>query len=108
MGGRLIFKVFDEDTVCDEIVGSIVLHAKNIMGPKNGIYMWKNVYGAPVDFNNATAKSMNENPEIASLWKGRILMQVLAEKTEKPVLRVQNIPQEEVEAAAKFLVDRQY
>ena len=108
MGGRLIFKVFDEDTVCDEIVGSIVLHAKNIMGPKNGIFMWKNVYGAPVDFTNSTAKSMNENPEIASLWKGRILMQVLAEKTEKPVLRIQNIPKGDVEMASQHLVDRQY
>ena len=34
------------------------------------------------------ADAMNENPEIASLWKGRILMQVVAVKTEKPVLKV--------------------
>jgi len=27
---------------------------------------------------------MNSNPEIASNWKGRILMQVVAEPTEKP------------------------
>ena len=51
---------------------------------------------------------MNENPEIASLWKGRILMQVLAEKTDKPVLRIQNIAKEEVEKAAQYLVDREY
>ena len=51
---------------------------------------------------------MNENPEIASLWKGRILIQVLAEKTEKPVLRIQDIPKEEVEKAAQYLVDREY
>jgi len=25
MGGRLVFKVFDEDTVMDEIVGAIVI-----------------------------------------------------------------------------------
>ena len=84
----------------DEIVGSIVLQAKNIIGPKNGIYMWKNIYGAPADVSGANAKNMNENPEIASLWKGRILIQVLAEKTEKPVLRIQPIPNEEVEKAA--------
>ena len=51
---------------------------------------------------------MNENPEIASLWKGRILIQVLAEKTDKPVLRIQDIPKEEVEKAAQYLVDREY
>ena len=70
----MVFKVFDEDTVCDEIVGSIVLHAKNIIGPKNGLYFWKNVYGAPVDIGGSHAKAMNENPEMGSFWKGRILM----------------------------------
>ena len=35
-------------------------------------------------------------------------MQVLAEKTEKPVLRIQNIPNEEVEKAAQYLVDREF
>ena len=108
MGGRLVFKVFDEDTVSDEVVGSIVLQAKNIIGPKNGIYMWKNIYGAPVDIGGSYAAQMNENPEIASLWKGRILMQVLAVKTDKPVLRVQNIPEEEVKKAAEYLRDRKY
>ena len=103
MGGRLVFKVFDEDTVCDEVVGSIVLQAKNIIGDKNGIFMWKNIYGCPTDVGGSVSEQMNENPEIASLWKGRILMQVCAEKTEKPVLRVQNIPNEEVEKAAQYL-----
>ena len=70
--------------------------------------MWKNIYGAPVDVMGTTAKQMNENPEVASLWKGRILIQVTAEKTEKPVLRIQDIPKEEVEKAAQYLVDRQY
>lgn len=27
---------------------------------------------------------MNANPDVASTWKGRILMQIVAEKTEKP------------------------
>ena len=27
---------------------------------------------------------MNENPEIASAWKGRVLVQVCSEVTEKP------------------------
>ena len=70
--------------------------------------MWKNIYGAPVDVSGANARNMNENPEMGSLWKGRILIQVLAEKTEKPVLRIQDIPKEEVEKAAQYLVDREY
>ena len=31
---------------------------------------------------------MNENPEVASYWKGRILMQCTAEKTDKPCLKM--------------------
>lgn len=31
MGGRIVFKVMDEDTVCDEVVGSIVLDAKDFI-----------------------------------------------------------------------------
>lgn len=34
MGGRLVFKVMDEDTVCDEVVGSILLNAKNYIDDK--------------------------------------------------------------------------
>lgn len=34
MGGRLVFKVMDEDTVCDEVVGSIVLNAKDFIDDK--------------------------------------------------------------------------
>ena len=31
MGGRLVFKVVDYDTVIDEIVGSIVINAKDFI-----------------------------------------------------------------------------
>ena len=55
MGGRLVFKVFDEDLTMDEIVGSIVFHSKNIIGAKNGCYLWKNIYGAPVDVSGSNA-----------------------------------------------------
>ena len=34
---------------------------------------------------------MNENPELASFWKGRILMQVFAVKTEKPVYKTKDL-----------------
>ena len=66
---------------------------------KNGRFFWKNIYGAPLDKSNKFAEQMNENPELGSLWKGRILMQVFAKKTEKPVYKMQQIPEEEVEKA---------
>jgi hypothetical protein len=37
---------------------------------------------------------MNSTPDLASTWKGRILMQVVAEKSEKPLLKVEDIEDE--------------
>ena len=39
---------------------------------------------------------MNENPELASNWKGRVLMQIECEETEKPVAKVKNIDSEHI------------
>lgn len=51
---------------------------------------------------------MNENPEIASNWKGRVLINVECKKTEKPVAKVQAIKQEEVAKAAMFRKPKEY
>lgn len=87
MGGRIVLKVMDEDTISDETIGSIILNAKDIIEDINGKFFWKNIYGAPLGVSGSSTKYMNENPEAASTWKGRILMQVVAKKTEKPVMR---------------------
>jgi hypothetical protein len=41
---------------------------------KNGKYFWKNVYGSPLGYSGDNVKKMNNLPEVASNWKGRILM----------------------------------
>ena len=46
---------------------------------------------------------MNANPEVASAFKGRILMQITAEKTEKPHIKVQHIDEADKEASFKYL-----
>ena len=92
IGGNLNFTIFDENTAKrDEIVGSFSLSSKRIIDVINGKYFWKNLYGSPLDCSGKHTDRMNENPLIASLWKGRILMQVSAEKTDTPVLKVCNI-----------------
>jgi hypothetical protein len=97
LGGRLIFKVYDEDTVKDEIIGSIHIQIKDIIGEKNGKFDWKNIYGAPMDCSGKNTDLMNANPEVASFWKGRILMQCLAEETEKPLLLVQQLDDDTIQ-----------
>jgi hypothetical protein len=93
LGGRLVFKVYDDDITGDELIGSIYFNIKDIIpdadgnpGKLNGIYDWKNVFGAPLGVSGNITGKMNENPEIASFWKGRILVQCVAEETDKPLL----------------------
>ena len=53
-------------------------------------------------------KLMNSNPELASAWKGRVLMQITAEKTEKPQFSVQPIDPEVVELARPYMEDKHF
>lgn len=81
IGGRLVFKVYDEDALKDEIIGSINYDLKDIIPDANGKegrlnnkFDWKNIYGSPMDTSNKWADKMDHNPEVATLWKGRILV----------------------------------
>lgn len=92
-------KVMDQDLVKDEVVGSMIFNLKDCIGSLNGKFFWKNIYGAPLDKSGANTELMNSNPEVASTWKGRILMKVEAQKTDRPVCKSQEINVEEDEKA---------
>jgi hypothetical protein len=51
---------------------------------------------------------MNENPEIASNWKGRVLLQVSAFKTDKPVAKVCRTENKLVQEAQEETKDNTY
>jgi hypothetical protein len=54
---------------------------------------------------------MNENPELASTWKGRILMQVTCEKcgeSDSPLAKVQKIQNDIVMQSRIFTKPREY
>lgn len=103
MSGRVVMKVFDEDKINDEIVGSLLFNFKDCIGSKNGTYFWKNVYGSPLGCSGDNTATMNANPDLGSTWKGRILISVSAEKTEKPVCLVRDLDQDEIAKAQPFL-----
>ena len=44
--------------------------------------------GAPQECDNAAADAMNNNPEIASDWKGRVLLHIQAKENDKPMKTV--------------------
>ena len=84
----------DKDLVKDEVVGSILFNLKECM---------KNIYGCPLSCSGTNSDMMNSNPEVASTWKGRVLMQVTSMKTEKPQCKQVKISKEEVEELGKFV-----
>jgi hypothetical protein len=70
---------------------------------------WANVLGAPLNQSGSKAKDlMNENPEHASAWKGRVLMQIECVETEKPLVKVQRIEDDQIRAAGGFMRNRAY
>lgn len=101
-------KLFDEDKLADEIVGSLIFNMKDIVGGKHGFYFWKNIYGSPLGVGGENTRLMNENPDLASTWKGRILMKVTAEKTEKPEIKKQSVEQEDIDGAFPFKEPHEY
>lgn len=87
---RLVLKLFDEDKISDEIVGSMYFSLKKIINHPDpeGILLWKNLYGSPLGVSGSHSKQMNEEPENASTWKGRILMHLSSVDTKNPEQKV--------------------
>jgi hypothetical protein len=61
----------DEDDIgSDEMAGTILFNTKELIsaeGNQDGQFVWKNVYGSPLNQKNSKAKrAMNEHPEYAS------------------------------------------
>lgn len=86
----MVLKLYDEDKVSDEIVGSMYFSIKEIVNTckDDGILVWKNLYGSPLGCSGANTKLMNDNPDVASTWKGRTLMHISCFDVKNPELKV--------------------
>ena len=100
----------DQDDIKDEVVGSLLFDIQDIVdGKYNGKYFWKNIYGSPLNQSNSQAKrDMNENPELASNWKGRVLMSIECTETEKPLCKRRNIDDEKIIEAKAYTNFKKY
>ena len=106
----MIVKVMDRDDIKDEVIGSLLFDIQKIVdGEYNDKFFWANIYGSPLGQSNSQAKrDMNENPEYASHWKGRVLMQIECFKTEKPKAKVCNIDDELITQARGYTNLKKY
>jgi len=72
---RLVFKLWDANTASsDELIGSMVFSIKELIACPGPTFNWINVYGAPLGYSGENTQKMNNNPELASTWKGRVLV----------------------------------
>jgi hypothetical protein len=86
---RLIFKLYDYDSAgSDELVGSMVFSIKDIVNIAGGEFNWINLYGSALGCSGKNSDRMNNNPEYASTWKGRILVHYSAEDTKDPEMKM--------------------
>ena len=90
---RLVLNFYDKGTISDNLIGSLVLSVKKLidLGTKEGGYtIWESIYGCQENFlDSYAAQEMNENPEMASNWRGQVLMNFVAAEEEKPKKLVQ-------------------
>jgi len=71
-----------DDIGSDEMSATMKIDVKSLIAnlgvegkDLNGRYIWKNMIGSPLNQGGSDTKTlMNENPEFASTWKGRILV----------------------------------
>lgn len=89
---KICIKLMDADDVgSDETAGSILFYMKDLLEGDLGKnkFQWHNVYGSPLGQKSSSAKTlMNSDPEYASNWKGRVLIQCEATPTDKPLSKV--------------------
>lgn len=73
-------KIYDYDKgKNDEIVGSMNYSLKELItssqaAGEDGRIQWYNIFGSPLGCSGENTDRMNDYPELASTWKGRILM----------------------------------
>lgn len=90
--GSLKLQVWDRDATTDEIVGSIEFQLKELVkncSKAGGEFRWINIYGAHTGLiEGPNMKAMNNYPEIASKWKGKILFHLQVTDSKSPVSAV--------------------
>ena len=100
----MLLEIFDYNTISDTQIGSLVLSIKKLMAmfkesETTSLYMWENIYGAPPDTDGDVAEKMNDNPEMASHWRGRMLLEITCEECDKPKKGVEKLAPDVREAA---------
>ena len=92
--------LMDHDTIGqDELVGSVFLNFDQMKAGRYKEFFWCNFYGAPPLASGEHAEIMNNVPQKASHWRGRLLLKAWTEEKVKTVFKkTEKIKEENFEA----------
>ena len=101
LSDRLVLSFYDDAVGSDNLFGSLVMSVKQLIAlgkQPNGYTNWESLYGCQKGMDgNEKGEEMNLNPEMASNWRGQVLINVVAKQEEKPKKLVQEMNKELVE-----------
>ena len=91
---RIVMTVKDNDLTGDDIVGSLELDVNDILQGKYTNFRFFNIYGSPLNKKGTYFDKMNQNAEIGSRWKGRVLMKIEFNSVDSPSAKKRKITDE--------------
>ena len=91
---RIVMTVKDNDLTGDDIVGSLELNVNDILQGKYTNFRFFNIYGSPLNKKGTYFDKMNQNAEIGSRWKGRVLMKIEFNSVDSPSAKKRKITDE--------------
>ena len=91
---KIVCLVKDYDSIGNnDNIGSYEININDVIGPINkyGNYRYIDIYGASKNQKNKICDLMNANAEIGSSWNGRILLKILYKNSDSPIIKTENI-----------------
>lgn len=108
---NLVLRVFDSDVISSELVGSFHFEWDDIIAGKYSEYFWSNIYGAPPLVSNDFSDIMNNISNLASHWRGRVLLKITTNHdVKKAKLKCEKISDPEIDVFVRdnFEVGEEY
>ena len=95
---KIILTIKDYDSAShDDLIGSIELNIHDIVDLNMyEDFQYFNIYGSPLNSDSKMCTLMNNNAEIGSKWKGRILMKITHAPSDNPAPKVSTITDKEL------------
>lgn len=106
LGGKVSFGVYNKNLTTDDYIGSMDFNLKYIEKKVQKATRWINLYGATPNSSDKLYKRLyNENPDFASSWNGRVLVQLEKLDSKNPqqkCIKVTNVSDPEVAQLRKM------